>query len=89
MKQYKEIKKLTTGQDKIYTTRCLLDYDYMKNHYRLIADDLSRQKELDADPKAIQQIEFVGQLKNIDGINADGAESMFILTILKKNKKRD
>ena len=31
-----------------------------KNHYRLIAVDLSRQKELDADPKAIQQIEFVG-----------------------------
>ena len=31
--------------------------------YRLIATDLSRQKELDADPKAIQQIEFVGQLK--------------------------
>ena len=29
-----------------------------------MAVDLSRQKELDADPKAIQQIEFVGQLKN-------------------------
>ena len=29
----------------------------------LIAVDLSRQKELDADPKAIQQTEFVGQLK--------------------------
>ena len=26
--------------------------------------DLSRQKELDADPKAIQKIELVGQLKN-------------------------
>ena len=38
----------------------MLDYDYIKNHYRLIAVDLSRQKELDADPKAIQQIEFVG-----------------------------
>ena len=33
----------------------------MKNHYRLIVIDLSRQKELDADPKAIHQIEFVGQ----------------------------
>ena len=33
---------------------------FYKNHYRLIAVDLSRQKELDADPKAIQQIEFVG-----------------------------
>ena len=35
----------------------------MKNYYRLIAANLSRQKELDANPKAIQQIEFVGQLK--------------------------
>ena len=31
---------------------------------RLIAVDLSRQKELEAGPKAIQKIEFVGQLKN-------------------------
>ena len=29
-----------------------------------MAADLSRKKELDADPKAIEQIEFVGQLKN-------------------------
>ena len=38
----------------------------MKNHYKLIAVDLSRQKELYADPKAIQQIEFIGQLKELD-----------------------
>ena len=37
----------------------------IKNHYILIAVNLSRQKELDADPKAIQQIEFVGQSKMI------------------------
>ena len=37
---------------------------YIKNNYRLITVDLSRQKELDADPKAIEQIEFVGKLKN-------------------------
>ena len=37
---------------------------YIKNNYRLIAVDLGRQKELDADPKAIEQIEFVGKLKN-------------------------
>ena len=64
-------------------------HDYIKNHYRLTAIDLSRQKELDTYPKATQQIAAVGQLKNEDGIGADGAESMFILTILEKSKKRD
>ena len=69
--------------------RLWIHQKYIKNHYRLTAVDLSRQKELDADPNAIQQIEFVEQLKNKDGINADGKQSMFILTILEKSKKRD
>ena len=63
MKWYEKTRKLTKGQGEDYTTGCLLDYDYIKNHYRLKAFDLSSQKELDADPKAIQQIEFVVQLK--------------------------
>ena len=42
--------------------------------------DLSRQKELDADSKSIHQIEFVRKLKNNDGENADGTQSMFVLT---------
>ena len=62
IKQYEEIRELTTGQGEDYTTGYLLDYDYVKNHYSLIAVDLSTQKELDADPKVIQQIEFAGQL---------------------------
>ena len=48
----------------------LLDYYYIKNHYRLIAANLSRQNELGDNPKTIQQIKFLGQLKNIDDINA-------------------
>ena len=56
IKWYKEIKKLTRGQRENYTKGCLLDYGYVKNHYRLISLDLSRQKELYHDPKAIQQI---------------------------------
>ena len=60
----------------------MLDYEYIKNHYRLIAVDLRRQKELNDDPNAIQQIEFVGQLNNpSDAIFAD--KSMFVLTIKK------
>ena len=84
IKWYKKIRNLTTGQGEVYATGCLLDYEYIKKHYRLIADDLSRQKELNTDPKEIQQIEFVGQLKKLDD---DGIESMFFLTILEKIKE--
>ena len=76
------MKKLTTRQREDYTTGRLLDYDYVKNYYRLIPVDLSRQKRLDADPKAIQQIEFVGQLTKLDDNN--NVESVFVLTILEK-----
>ena len=45
-----------------------------------------RQKELDTDPKAIQQIDFVEQLKNSgDAVAAN--ESMFVLTILENVKE--
>ena len=47
-----------TGQGDDYTTG-LLDYPYFK---KLIAIDLSKQQKLDADPKAIQQINFIGNL---------------------------
>ena len=40
----------------------MLDYQYFKDHYQVIAVDLSKQKELDADPRALQQIEFYGML---------------------------
>ena len=43
----------------------MLDYDYITNQYKLIAVDLSRQKELDADPKSTHQIKFVLKLKNV------------------------
>ena len=58
----------------------------MKNNYRFIALDLSRQKVLDADPIAIQQRKFVGQSKNNDGVNTDGKQSIFVLTILGRIK---
>ena len=53
IKGYEEIRKLATGLGEDYTTGCLLDYEYIKNHHRLIAVDLRSQKELDADPKTI------------------------------------
>ena len=63
VKQYDEIRKIATGQGDDYTTGCLLNYHYFKNHYNLIAIDLSKQKELDVDSRAFQQIEFYGMLK--------------------------
>ena len=64
----------------------MLDYEYIKNHYKLIAVNSSRKKELDADPKVVQQIKFVALLKNIDGVNTDGTQPMFALMILEKIK---
>ena len=55
---YENIRKITTGQGDDYTTGCLLDYTYFKKYYKIIAIDLSNQQVLDADPKAIQQINF-------------------------------
>ena len=40
----------------------MLDYPYFKENYKLIAIDLSKQQELDADPRAIQQINFTANL---------------------------
>ena len=54
-----------TGKGEDYTTRSLLNYNYFKKHYKVVAVDLSKQKELDADPRSIQQIEFKYMLKQI------------------------
>ena len=60
IKQYDEVRKISIGQGDDYTTGCLRDYEYFKDNYRLIAVDLSKQKALDTDPRAIQQIVFQG-----------------------------
>ena len=61
IKQYDEVRKVSTGQGDDYTTGCLLDFAYFEKNYKLIAADISKQKVLDADPRAIQQIIFTGQ----------------------------
>ena len=63
IKQYDEVRKISTGQGDDYTTGCLLDFAYFEKNYRLIAADLSKQKALDADSRAIQQIIFTGKIK--------------------------
>ena len=77
VKQYDENGEFATGQGDDYTTECLLDYQYFKNHYNLIVVDLSKQKELDADSRAIQQIEFYGMSKT----------NWRVCTVLEKSKE--
>ena len=45
-----------------YTTGNLLDYDYFKKYYKLIAIDLSKQQGLQENEDLIQQINFNGRL---------------------------
>ena len=59
---YENIRKIATGQGDNYTTGCLLDYSYFIDTYKMIAVDLSKQQAVDADPRAIQQINFTANL---------------------------
>ena len=77
VKQYDKIRKTATGQWDDYTTGCLLDYQDFKDHYNLIAVDLSNRKELDAHSRAIQQIESYGILKT----------NSQVCTVLEKSKE--
>ena len=73
--KYRELKKVMIGKGEDYTTGSLLDFNYSDKHYKLV--DLSKPKELDADPRAIQQIEF----KHMLGRNS------IIYWILEKSKE--
>ena len=59
---YDNIRKIATGQGDDYTAGCLLDYPYCANTYKMIAVDLSKQQALNADPRAIQIINFTANL---------------------------
>ena len=65
IRRYYNIRETSTGQGDDYTTGCLLDSNYFKENYKIIAIDLSKQQELDSDPKAIQQIywKFTGNVE--------------------------
>ena len=61
-KTYENIRKIATSQGDDYTTGCLLDYPFVKDHYNMMSINLHKQKALDADPRAIQQINFTANL---------------------------
>ena len=58
----KILEKLLPIKGDDYTSGCLLDYTYFKIYYKMIVVDLNKQQALDADPKAIQQINFTANL---------------------------
>ena len=62
MLKHENIRKIATDQGDDYTTVFLLDYPYFKENYKMIAIDLSKYQTLDADPRAIQQINFTATL---------------------------
>ena len=76
---YENIRKIAAGQGDDYTTGCLLDYPYFIEIYKMIAADLSKQQALDADPRAIQQINFTA--------NLDTAGNTKVYFILKEAKE--
>ena len=81
--QYDQIRKISAVQGDDYTTNCLLDFAYFEKNYRLIAADLSKQKALDTDSRAIQQIIFTGKIKS-----TEENTRVIIITFLNNQKKQ-
>ena len=70
-------KVIDISRNNEYTTGNLLDYDYFKKHYKLIAMDLSKQQVLQENEDLIQQINFIGRLTE--------AANVFIIIEKKEN----
>ena len=62
LRTFDNIRKIATGQGDDYITDCLLDYNYFNKYYKMIAIDSSKQQALDVYLKAIQQLNFTGNL---------------------------
>ena len=79
LRTYDNIRKIATGQGDDYTTGCLLDYHCFEKYYKLIAIDLRKRQKLNADSKAIQQIDFT--------VNLDGADVATMFSIIEEAKE--
>ena len=71
------LRDLAVGQEDDYTTGYLLEYNYFKNYNKMIAIDLSKPQALDADPKAMKQINFAGNLNQ--GVSANDNTTTFFI----------
>ena len=70
-------KNIDISRNNEFTTGNLLDYDYFKKYYKLIAIDLSKQQALQENEDLIQQINFIGKLEE--------AANFFIIIEKKEN----
>ena len=70
-------KIIDVSRNNEYTTGNLLDHDYFKKYYKLIATDLSKQQVLQENKDLIQQINFIGRLTE--------AANVFIIIEKKEN----
>ena len=82
IRQYDEVRKISIGKGDDYTTGCLLDFPHFEKNYRIISADLNKQKALDADSRAIQQIIFTGEIKS-----AVANKRVIIFYVLEKSKE--
>ena len=70
-------KIIDISRNKEYTTGNLLDYNYFKKYFKLIAIDLSKPQVLQENKGLIQQINFIGKLEE--------AVNVFIIIEKKEN----
>ena len=74
-KAYEKIIDISRNNE--YAIGNLLDYDYFKKYYKLIAKDLSKQQVLQENEYLIEQINFIGRLEK--------AANVFIIIEKKEN----
>ena len=79
LEKLENIRKIAIGKGDDHTADCLLDYSYFKESYKIFAVDLSKPQALDADPRAIQQINFT--------VNLDRAGNTTMFFIIKEAKE--
>ena len=76
------LKKLQLVREIIYKNGYLLDNVYFKSFYKMITIDLSKQQAFDTDPKAIEQINFTGNLEFV--INEEAKKNYFEIFLRKR-----
>ena len=79
IKPYENIRKIGTGQEGNYTIRCLLDYPYFRESFKMIAIELGKQQALCADQRTIHLINFTVNLECVND-----TKILFILEEIKQ-----